>query len=154
VTINIYEVPLQVGQPQTFSITLGGKVYQLTLRYRVVSGQAQGLVATQINFTADTTLITADTTLVTADATIAIAQEPIAVETNAGSWVLDIADDIGNPILSGIPLVTGANLLSQYGYLGFGGGLYVMTTSDPDAVPTFENLGDDGLLYWTFEATS
>ena len=28
-------------------------------------------------------------------------------------WTLDIADDQGNPILSGIPLVTGADLLAQ-----------------------------------------
>lgn len=65
-----------------------------------------------------------------------------------GGWVLDIADASGNPILSGLPLVTGVNLLEQYGYLGFNGELWVQTTSDPDAVPTFTNLGDDGQLYW------
>lgn len=65
-----------------------------------------------------------------------------------GGWVLDIADQIGNPVVNGIPLVTGANLLAQYAHLGFGGGLYVQSLSDPDAVPSFESLGDDGLLYW------
>lgn len=65
-----------------------------------------------------------------------------------GGWVLDIADSFSNPILSGIPLVTGANLLGQYGYLGFGGGLWAQTLSDQDAVPTFANLGGDGKLYW------
>jgi hypothetical protein len=69
-----------------------------------------------------------------------------------GGWTLDIDDDAGNAVLHGIPLVTGVNLLAQYGYLGLGGGLYVQTTSDPDAVPTFENLGDDGLLYWVAAA--
>jgi uncharacterized protein DUF6983 len=64
------------------------------------------------------------------------------------TWTVDIADSAGNPILQGIPLVTGADLLAQYGYLGFGGALVVQTTSNPDAVPTFENIGSDGNLYW------
>jgi hypothetical protein len=65
-----------------------------------------------------------------------------------GGWILDIDDTSGNSILAGIPLVTGADLLAQYPDKAFGGSLYVQTTSDPDAVPTFENLGDDALIYW------
>lgn len=65
-----------------------------------------------------------------------------------GGWTLDIADSGGNAIVSGIPLVTGCDLLAPYKHLGFAGGLWVQTLSDPDAVPTFENLGSDGLLYW------
>lgn len=65
-----------------------------------------------------------------------------------GGWFLDIDDQAGNRLLSGVPLVTGANLLAQYGYMDFSGGLFVQTTSNPDAVPTFDNLGDDGQLYW------
>ena len=68
--------------------------------------------------------------------------------TEMGGWTLDIADASGKPILSGLPLVTGHDMLEQYGYLNFGGELWVQTTSDPDAVPTFENLGSDGMLYW------
>lgn len=99
----IFAVPLQVGTPQTFSITLSGLTYQLTFRYR---------------------------------------------NCDQGGWFVDIDDQAGVRVLSGVPLVTGANLLGQYGYLDFGGGLYVQTTSNPDAVPTFDNLGDDGQLYW------
>lgn len=69
-------------------------------------------------------------------------------DTDQGGWTVDIADDSGNPILSGEPLVTGIDLLQQYQHLGFNGSLYVQTTADPDAVPTFENLGTDCLLYW------
>ena len=65
-----------------------------------------------------------------------------------GGWTVDIADDSGNAIVQGIPLVTGADLLAQYKHLGFTGALFVKTTADPDAVPTFENLGADGQLYW------
>lgn len=65
-----------------------------------------------------------------------------------GGWTLDIADDNNVPIITGIPLVTGANLLAKYAYLGFVGSLWVQTQSDPDAVPTFENLGADGLVWY------
>ena len=65
-----------------------------------------------------------------------------------GGWVLDIADASAAPIVQGIPLVTGENLLAQYAYLGFVGGLWVQTKDDPDAVPTFEDFGDTGKVYW------
>ncbi|MEN6629815.1 MAG: hypothetical protein ABFC42_09230 [Sulfuricella sp.] len=65
-----------------------------------------------------------------------------------GGWILDIADSNKAPIVSGIPLVTGADLLAQYRHLGFSVGLRVQTTDNPDAVPTFENLGDTGKLYF------
>jgi hypothetical protein len=98
----ITQLPLQ-NTLQTFSITLSGTVYNLTLIYRNI---------------------------------------------DQGGWVLDIADVNNTPILQGIPLVTGVNLLSKYKYLGFVGGLYVQTTSDPDTVPTFDNLGIDGQVYY------
>ena len=69
-------------------------------------------------------------------------------DTNEGGWILDIADSQGNPIVSGIPFVTGADLLAQYSYLGFGGQLYVQSDTDPDSVPTFQNLGQSSHLYW------
>lgn len=56
-------------------------------------------------------------------------------------WVLDIADVNSVPIVSGIPLITGADLLAQYAYLGIGGSLTVATDFSPDAVPTFSSLG-------------
>lgn len=65
-----------------------------------------------------------------------------------GGWVLDIADGENVPIVRGIPLVTGADLLGQYAYLGFGGQLIVQTDHDTDAVPTWENLGDTSHLYF------
>lgn len=63
-------------------------------------------------------------------------------------WFMDIADLAGDPILQGVPLVTGADLLGQYFYLDFGGGLFVQSNSDPDSPPSFESLGADGQLYW------
>ncbi|MDP3351808.1 MAG: hypothetical protein Q8S92_22715 [Hydrogenophaga sp.] len=65
-----------------------------------------------------------------------------------GGWVLDIGNNQDEPIVLGIPLVTGANLLEQYPHLGFRGRLFVQTLDDPDAVPTFDNLGTESLLFW------
>lgn len=58
-----------------------------------------------------------------------------------GGWMMDISDSLGNPLLAGVPLVTGADLLAQYAYLGIGGTIYVITDGDPSAPPTFQNLG-------------
>lgn len=68
-------------------------------------------------------------------------------------WMMDILDDSGDQVLSGVPLVTGEDLLTQLAYLSIGGSvgagqLQVQTTSDTFAVPTFMNLGTDGNLYW------
>ncbi len=64
------------------------------------------------------------------------------------AWVVDIADAQGNAIVSAIPLVTGTDLLAQYGYLNFGGQLIAQTSSDTDAPPTYVNLGSDGNLFF------
>lgn len=66
-------------------------------------------------------------------------------------WVLDIADTDGVPILQGLPLVTGADLLAQYAYLGIRGGL-IVTVDDGIGVPTFAGLGVQGHLYFIVPA--
>lgn len=63
---------------------------------------------------------------------------------STGSWMMDIADSKGKPIISGIPLVTGADLLGQYKYLDLGGQLQVQNKS----IPTFANLGDNTRLFF------
>lgn len=101
--ITPFEIPLQVGTPQTLTVDLGGTTYKLTVLYR---------------------------------------------NTTDGGWTLDIDDAFDNPVVHGIPFVTGADLLGQYPHMNFGGGLFVQTANDPDAVPTFSGLGSTGLLYW------
>lgn len=71
---------------------------------------------------------------------------------NSAGWVLDIATLAGTPIVQGIPLVTGTDLLAQYRYLGIGGGLAVSTDADPDAVPTYANLGTASHLYFAVKS--
>lgn len=65
-----------------------------------------------------------------------------------GSWILDIFDDNQELIVGSIPLITGADLLAPYRYLGFGGGLVVQTDNNPNEVPDFGSLGDTGHLYF------
>ena len=69
-------------------------------------------------------------------------------EAAMGGWIMDISDYLGNPVVCGIPLVTGADLLAQYAYLGFPGQLWVRSDGEPDNVPTFDNLGNLSHVYY------
>jgi hypothetical protein len=64
------------------------------------------------------------------------------------AWTLDLANSSGSPIISGIPIVTGQDLLASYAYLNLGGQLIAQTTNDTAAVPTLANLGSTGNLYF------
>jgi hypothetical protein len=66
----------------------------------------------------------------------------------AQSWMLSIADENKNPILSSIPVVTGLDLLAPYRYTGIEGSIVVQTDHNADAVPTYANLGQDGNVYY------
>ncbi len=63
-------------------------------------------------------------------------------------WVLDLADQGGATILSGLPLITGADLVAQFAYLDVGGMLIVQTDHNQDVVPDFDTLGSTGHLYF------
>lgn len=56
-------------------------------------------------------------------------------------WFLDIATVSGTKLVSGIPLVTGVDLLEPYPQYHFGGLLVVVSDGDPMAPPTLDNLG-------------
>lgn len=68
------------------------------------------------------------------------------------AWQLDIGDSNNNPIVTGIPIITGTDLLAPFAYLNFGGQLIAQTTNDTDAVPTFTNLGTTGNLFFVITA--
>lgn len=66
-----------------------------------------------------------------------------------GGWIIDIFDTQTNtPIICGIPMTCGNDLLAQYEYLGLNGRLIVYTDGDQTAVPTLENLGIESNLYF------
>ncbi|GHV49938.1 hypothetical protein FACS1894216_01230 [Synergistales bacterium] len=67
-------------------------------------------------------------------------------------WVIDILDaDTSEPIVKGIPLVTGCDLLAQFGTLGFKGSL-VAYVSGSDERPGYDDLGGEGNLFFVVEA--
>lgn len=66
----------------------------------------------------------------------------------ANCWVCDIANSDGVPILQGVPLVCGADLLEQFGYLELGGQMLAQTDHATDVPPTYSNLGIAGHLYY------
>ena len=68
------------------------------------------------------------------------------------NWVISLLDKASQlPLALSIPLVTGVDLLLQYQYLQIPGSLYVYTDGDQEAVPTFDNLGDESNLYYIFD---
>ena len=67
----------------------------------------------------------------------------------SGCWNLDIYDATGTtPQITSIPLVTGVDLLAQYGYMNWGGQLIAQTDGNIYLPPTFDNLGLTGHLYF------
>jgi hypothetical protein len=66
-----------------------------------------------------------------------------------GAWILDLFDSSSNDIATGIPMVTGVDLLGQLQYLGVGGALIVQSSgADALAPPTNTNLGQVAVLYF------
>lgn len=66
----------------------------------------------------------------------------------AQCWNLDISDSQQNPIVQGLQLITGADLLAQLEYLGLGGALIVQSDFDVNAVPDYASLGSTGHLFF------
>ncbi len=64
-----------------------------------------------------------------------------------GGWRMNIKDEDDNPLAMGIPLVTGENIVEQFPELGLPP-MWVTTDGDPEAVPTFDNLGVSSHLYF------
>jgi len=121
-----FEIPT-TATPQSFAITLAGVTYNMRLTYCEATAGFPSIVGQ----TSDSgSLIDAN---------------------NLSSWILDIADTNNTPIVSGIPLITGIDLLWQYVYLDIGGALIAMTDGEPAVPPPFDGMGTTGhLLFVTF----
>lgn len=68
--------------------------------------------------------------------------------TQDSAWILDIADANDVPIVRGIPLIPGVDLLEQYAYLGIGGMLIMRDDANPNGDATFTNLGVTSRLFF------
>jgi hypothetical protein len=70
-------------------------------------------------------------------------------EAEEAGWVLDLLDANEQPMIMGIALVAGLDLMWQYHHMGVGFSL-VLKTREDRGTPTYESLGtDDELLLVT-----
>lgn len=56
-------------------------------------------------------------------------------------WIMDLQNDRAEPVISGIPLVTGADLLAQYAHMNLGFKLVVVCDDNAQDYPTKTDLG-------------
>jgi hypothetical protein len=154
-----YEIPLSPS-PQKFNINIFGTQYILQFIYRDVSvgSNAQSNTSTTFIFNQDTintveqylgslAVFTSGDVIVEPNGELTIYPAEAAVENTFNGWCMDIFTSAGVPILSSIPLTTGADLLAQYAYLGLGFALFVATDDQPLKRPTYDNLGSTSHLY-------
>lgn len=66
----------------------------------------------------------------------------------ASTWIMDLSDSNGQVLVAGQPLLPGADIMHQYVELALGGELWIATDGEPDAPPTFDNLGVASHLYF------
>jgi len=64
----------------------------------------------------------------------------------ANLWYLDINDANNKPILNGVPMTAGVNLLKQFAYLGINGALVAQNVSNPNLPIGEVDLGVTGFL--------
>lgn len=65
-------------------------------------------------------------------------------DTTDGGWFIDISNADGAPLVRGLALTAGENVLQQFGYLGIPGEIRVQTDADDLVEPTYANLGRNG----------
>ncbi|MBJ3816660.1 hypothetical protein F9C28_17515 [Shimwellia pseudoproteus] len=71
----------------------------------------------------------------------------MSITWRAMFWCLDIMSVDGSPLVMGIPLITGADLLAQYRHLNMGFSLYVSCDDPANENPTETDLGTGSHLY-------
>lgn len=63
-------------------------------------------------------------------------------------WVLDILTGDLLPVVTGLPLQPGVDLLAQFKHLGIPGQLWVELDGDLNQAPGYADLGTSGHLYF------
>lgn len=71
------------------------------------------------------------------------------IDSPEGGWIIDIYDLTFEPLVRGLALTAGENVLQQFDYLGFPGAITVQVDEDPLLEPTFAGLGVTGRVMFT-----
>lgn len=66
-------------------------------------------------------------------------------------WIVDFYDEDELPLIMNVPLILGANLLSQYAYIAVEGLVYVINEEPDFPVPTLNNLGISSFVLYEVE---
>jgi hypothetical protein len=66
----------------------------------------------------------------------------------ANYWTMNISNSVQTLLLSGIPLLTGLNLLAQYAYLMIGSIFILNVSGTPQDSPISSDLGNDFVMVW------
>lgn len=69
-------------------------------------------------------------------------------DTPDGGWFMDLGTYEGTPLIRGLPLTAGENILQQFDYLGIGGEIRVETDGNALVEPTYGNLGSNGKVFF------
>lgn len=69
----------------------------------------------------------------------------------AGTWMLNIASKLRDPLICGVALVAGSDFLAPYKYLGIPGKMFVKADYDAFASPSKDDLGTRSQLYYQTE---
>jgi hypothetical protein len=76
----------------------------------------------------------------------------VSYNTQAGFWVMDVADKLGNELVSCVPLLTGVwpagNILAPYDYLKIGSAFLINLNGAATDWPDDTNLGSSFSLLW------
>lgn len=81
--------------------------------------------------------------------TISVMMRLIWRSASGGGWFIDIYESDGlTPILCGLPVRCGQNMLSQYQYLGLGR-MVALIDGQAERDPSYDDMGSNLQLYWT-----
>lgn len=69
-------------------------------------------------------------------------------EAEGGGWFIDLSDSDGNPLLAGLPLRCGHDLLEEHAHLGLGK-LTVSLDGESNGDPSYADMGRRMALYWS-----
>lgn len=75
------------------------------------------------------------------------AQYKLQLIYRAEQWYLDIFDTAENPLIAGLPMLVGDNLLAQHQHI-IKGALYVLNTNE-DESQAFSDLNTRIKLFWS-----